>query len=204
MREEQADPLTAGRVYVVDDDAALRALMRRMLDRTAAAIEEYDSAEAFLAGYSDRPIGCVLLDVRLPGMGGLDLLEEIANLPPPNPIVMVSGFADVPSAVRAVKMGAVDFLQKPFRKEQLVDVVARAFAGIAALKSGGLDFESLTPRESEVLVAFADGAANKIVAHRLGLSPRTVEMHRARIFRKLGVANLTQALLRARDARLIP
>jgi two-component system response regulator FixJ len=196
-------PQLARRAYIVDDDGALRRTMARMLASAGIDTDEFKSAEAFLDGYSSRPIGCVLLDVRLPGMDGLQLLERIATLAPPNPVVMVSGFGDVPSAVRAVRMGAVDFIQKPFRKESLLDIVCSAFEKIDAAFLQEREFEALTPRERDVLVAFKDGAPNKIVAAKLGLSPRTVEMHRARMFKKLGVTNLSQALLRARDAGII-
>lgn len=193
--------MSGDRVYIVDDDAALRRMMQRMLAELDFDVHEFESAEEFLVGYSDRPLGCVLLDMRLPGMSGLDLLERISSVPPANPIIMLSGFGDVPSAVRAVKAGAMDFLQKPFRKNQLLDVVNRAFEKVASMMAGDPHLQTLTPREREVLETFSDGAPNKIVAAKLGLSPRTVEMHRARIFRKLGVANLSQALLRARGDR---
>jgi two-component system response regulator FixJ len=100
-------------------------------------------------------------------------------------------------------MGAIDFLQKPFGKEQLLEVVGKAFDKVSASVLKAREFEALTPRERDVLLALSDGASNKVVAARLGLSPRTVEMHRARLFRKLGVSNVTQAQLRARDAGLI-
>lgn len=191
------------RLYIVDDDAALRTMIRRMLSDSAVEVEEFGSAEKFLAGYSERPRGCILLDLRLPGMDGLEVLEHIADLSPANPVIMLSGYADVPSAVRAVQKGAVDFLQKPFQKERLLDVVGKGFEKLEAAAVEDRDFGSLTPREREILIAFSDGAPNKIVAAKLGLSPRTVEMHRARIFRKLGVTNLAQALLRARAAGVI-
>ena len=191
------------RAYIVDDDPALRRTIRRLLEGECIDGEEFESAECLLDGYSERPVGCVLLDVRLPGMDGLELLGRISDVSPPNPVVMLSGFADIPSAVQAVKMGAIDFLQKPFRKEQLLEVVGKAFETIAAASSKAREFEALTPRERDVLLALSDGASNKIVAYRLNLSPRTVEMHRARMFKKLGVSNLTQAQLRARDAGLI-
>ena len=195
--------MTMRRAYVVDDDPALRRTIGRILAGREIVAEEFDSAEAFLTDYSSRPIGCVLLDVRLPGMDGLDLLERIADLHPANPVIMLSGYGDVPSAVRAVKVGAFDFLQKPFHKDQLLDLVDKAFAMIAEHESTAAEFEGLTPREREVLTAFGAGAQNKVVAADLGLSPRTVEMHRARIFKKLSVTNLSQALLRARDVGLI-
>lgn len=118
-------------------------------------------------------------------------------------VIMLSGYADVPSAVRAVQKGAVDFLQKLFQKERLLEVVGKGFERLDAAAIEDRDFGSLTPREREILIAFAEGTPNKIVAAKLGLSPRTVEMHRARIFRKLAVTNLAQALLRARAAGVI-
>ena len=140
--------------------------------------------------------------MRLPGLSGLDLLDRITSLKPANAVIMLSGFGDIPSAVSAVKMGALDFLQKPFRKEQLVELVNRAFEKLATETADQERFEGLTPRERDVLEAFSTGAPNKVVAFELGLSPRTVEMHSARIFKKLGVTNLSQALLYARDVRL--
>jgi two-component system response regulator FixJ len=178
--------------------------MERMLADEPISVEEFATAEAFLEGYSKRRIGCVLLDVRLPGLDGMQLLERVADLSPANPIIMISGFGDVPSAVRAVRAGALDFLQKPFRKDQLVGAVRKAFEKIESEAHEDVELQSLTPREREILSELRDGAPNKIVAARLGLSPRTVEMHRARIFRKLGVANLAQALARARKGRLLP
>jgi two-component system response regulator FixJ len=189
-------------IYFVEDDPALRRTVRRMLADLDASFEEFESAEAFLEDYSSRPAGCVLLDLKLPGMSGLELLENISGKAPSDVVIMLSGHGDIPSAVRAVKVGALDFLQKPFTKQQLVVVVERAFNAIDADSERFSDFETLTNREREVLRAFSTGAPNKIVAYDLGLSPRTVEMHRARIFRKLGVTNLAQALLRAKDAGL--
>ena len=191
------------RTYIVDDDPGLRRTIARVLTRAGFDVEEFDSAEELLADYSKRPPGCILLDVRMPGMNGLDLLEVITTRPPANPVIMLSGHADVPSAVRAVKAGALDFLQKPFKQDQLLTAVARACQQIEKQVALSGDIEALTPREREVLQSFSDGAPNKVVAARLSLSPRTVEMHRARIFRKLDVSNLPQALFRARDARLI-
>jgi FixJ family two-component response regulator len=189
------------RAYIVDDDAALRRTMARMLSDEGISVEEFATAESFLDGYSERPVGCVLLDIRLPGLDGMQLLERIADLLPPNPIIMVSGFGDIPSAVRAVRTGALDFLQKPFRKEQLVEAVRKALERVEDSALENAELQSLTPREREILSEFRDGAPNKVVAAKLGLSPRTVEMHRARIFRKLGVSNLAQALGRLRNAR---
>lgn len=190
-------------LYIVDDDAALRTMIKRMLADSDAELYEFECAEDFLDRYSERPIGCVLLDLRLPGMDGLQLLERIVELSPPNPVIMLSGYADVPSAVRAVTMGALDFLQKPFKKEDLLAAVEKGFAKIKAIELRDREVASLTAREQEVLIAFRQGESNKVIAAKLGLSPRTVEMHRARVFRKLGVTNLAQALRCAHIAGLI-
>lgn len=195
--------MTVRTAYVVEDDPSLRRVIVRILVQAGIAAEEFDSAEAFLAGLPGRPLGCVLCDLRLPGMDGLALLEEITRIAPDNPVVMISGYADIPSAVRALKVGAVDFLQKPFARDELLDVVDKAFGKVEAIRQASQTFADLTAREREILIAFRDGAPNKIVAMELGLSPRTVEMHRARVFRKLGVTNLAQALLNAREAGVI-
>ena len=190
------------RVYMVEDDEALRRTIRRVLTDAGIYTEEFESGEALLEGYSGRPLGVILLDMRLPGIGGLELLERLESLSPANPVIMISGHGDIPSAVRAVKGGAIDFLQKPFRKDELIKAVQNAFEQIEAVGSADA-FEALTPREKEVLRAFADGTSNKVAAARLNLSSRTVEMHRSRIIRKFGATNLTQAILRARDMGLI-
>lgn len=188
--------------YIVEDDAALRKVVRRTLVDLNAEVVEFSSAEEFLPGYSERPIGCVLLDLRLPGMSGLELLQQIAGLKPANAVIILSAFGDVPSAVNAMRHGAVDFIQKPFRKDDLLKVVSASFEKVEAIAQDDQQLEMLTPRERDVLNALRNGEQNKIVAAKLGMSPRTVEMHRARIFRKLGVANLSQALLRVRDVDL--
>ena len=194
--------MTQRQIYIVEDDEALRRTIRRMLESADNCITEFASAEKFLDGYSERPMGCVLLDIRLPGLNGIELLEQIADESPANPIIMISGFGDIPTAVRAMKVGAVDFLQKPFSKDQLAAVVEKAFGAIETSVSKSAEFDELTPREREVLIAFAQGAPNKIVAAQLGLSPRTVEMHRARMLQKLGASTTAEALEIGRTADL--
>jgi two-component system response regulator FixJ len=192
------------RAYVIDDEPALRSTIRRILTPTGILTEEFDSAEDFLASATERPIGCILLDLKLPGISGLDLLEQLRGSGVADPVVMISGHGDIPLALAAVKAGAMDFIEKPFRKEQLLNVVEAAFALVARLQQshqGGLD--ALSPRERELLLQFRGGASNKVVAHALGLSVRTVETHRANILRKLGVDNLTQALFLAKEAGLL-
>lgn len=189
------------RVYIVEDDPALRRLIRRILTDAGVLTEEFDSAEAFLDNFMARPAGCILLDIRLPGIDGLELLARIREFPSGNSVVMLSGHGDIPTAVSAVKAGATDFLQKPFRKEDLLRAVASAFSSVNTGAASAAEAATLTVKEKEVFAAFSDGAATKVAAARLGLSPRTVEMHRSSIIRKLGAKNLTEALLRARDGR---
>ena len=187
-------------VYVVDDDAALRNTVRRILTSTGILTEEYDSAEAFLSARRGRLLGCVLLDVSLPGMSGIELLRQIRNEAVPHPVIMMSGFGDIPLAVEAVKAGAVDFVQKPFRAEHLRGAVENALKLVQEVQTSRTQIaEELTHREKEALLAFTGGSPNKIVAKSLGLSIRTVEKHRANIIKKLGVDNLTQALSIAKD-----
>lgn len=192
------------RAYIVDDEPRLRALVRQALSGAAIEVEEFASSESFLAGHQRRGPGCIIVDIGLPGISGLDMLEMIARDGAANPAVVLSGNGNVPSAVRAGRLGVVDFIEKPFRVAALIAAVEKALEQIRtaeAAPSGALS--SLTPRERQVLRAFADGAANKAVAFSLGLSVRTVEFYRANIVRKLGVRNLTQALFLARDGGLL-
>lgn len=189
------------RAYIVDDDVALRNTIRRILTGSGILTEEFDSAESFLVGQSQRRLGCVLLDVSLPGMSGVELLHRIRGEADPHPVIMISGHGDIALAVGAVKAGALDFVQKPFRAEQLRQAVEHGFNLIAEIHpSHSAIADALSKREMETLLAFAGGAPNKAVAEALGLSIRTVEMYRATIIKKLGVENLTQALFLAKDA----
>ena len=178
----------------------LRDLVRQSLAGCCARIEEYESAESFLTGHADRPAGCIIVDINLPGINGLDRLEVIAKGRAAFPVIVVSGNGNVPHAMRAGRLGVVDFIEKPFRVDQLIAAVERGFALLESQPMSRISaLATLTRREKEVLVAFADGAPNKVVAHDLGLSVRTVELHRANLMKKLGVRSLSQALLIAKD-----
>lgn len=190
------------RAYVIEDERLLRNLLRQALADCCTDVEEFESAESFLAGHSDRPAGCIIVDINLPGINGLDLLEMISKGRAAYPVIVVSASGYIPHAVRAGRLGVVDFIEKPFRVDQLVAAVEKGFESLQnqTQKLSRISaLGTLTRREKEVLVAFAEGAPNKIVAHKLGLSVRTVELHRANMMRKLGVRSLSQALLIARD-----
>jgi len=192
------------RAYVIDDEPALRSTIRRILTPTGILTEEFESGEAFLRGLEERPLGCILLDLKLPGISGLELLDRLRAEGRRDPVVMVSGHGDIPMALGAVKAGALDFIEKPFRKEQFLKVVGEAFDVVRGLQGNAVSgLGALTAREREVLRAFGHGTSNKAVANDLGLSIRTVETHRANLVRKLRVENLTQALFLAKDAGLL-
>lgn len=188
------------RAYIIEDEKMLRALVRQSLAGLCAEIEEFESAEAFLEGHRDRSPGCIIVDINLPGINGLDLLELISGGGSHHAVVVISANGTVPHAVRAGRLGVVDFIEKPFRVAELVAAVQKAFDLLRAREHSPVRaLATLTPREREVLVCFAQGAPNKIVAYDLGLSVRTVELHRANLMKKLGVRNLSQALLLAKD-----
>jgi two-component system response regulator FixJ len=186
--------------YIIDDEALLRRLVRQALADVCTDFEEFASAEEFLAGHADRPPGCIIVDIELPGIDGLELLERIARGRAAFPVIIVSANGNVPHAVRAGRLGVVDFIEKPFRVDDLLTAVNKGFDLLRTQRLSRVRaLATLTRREKEVLVAFADGAPNKVVAHDLGLSVRTVELHRANMMKKLGVRSLSQALLIAKD-----
>ena len=188
------------RAYIIDDERLLRGLIRQSLADCCTHVEEFASAESFLEGHAARPPGCIIVDIGLPGLNGLDLLELIARRRGAFPVIVVSAQGDVPHALRAGRLGVVDFIEKPFRVDRLLEAVAKGFELLNSKSfSRTHALETLTRREKEVLLAFAEGAPNKVVAHSLGLSVRTVELHRANMMKKLGVRSLSQALLIAKD-----
>lgn len=188
------------RAYLIDDEPRLRALVRQILAEAEVAVEEYGSSEAFLDGHRDRPPGLIIVDIGLPGLDGLDLLDMLSKDGGPCPVVVLSGQGNVTSAMRAGRLGVVDFIEKPFRVDDLLAAVEKGFSQLTARPPSPLGaLATLTPREKEVLASLVDGAPNKVVAHNLGLSVRTVEVYRSNMLKKLGVRNLTQALFLARD-----
>ncbi len=202
----------AGLVYVVDDDEAVRDSMRWLLEANGFAVTTFASAEQFLARLPDpEPVACLLLDVRMPGMSGLELHEELVRRGSALPLIFITGHGDVPMAVSRMKRGACDFLEKPFSDAQLRQLVADALARAEAARRGLREdrvacerVERLTGRESQVLELIVAGRLNKQIADDLGISIKTVEAHRANIMDKLGartMADLMRIALRAGASR---
>jgi len=190
--------------YVVDDDEAVRELWRWLMESNAIAVKTFASAAAFIEAYRRGDPGCLVLDVRLPGMSGPELQGYLKREAIEIPIVFVSGHGDVPTAVNAIKGGAVDFIQKPFDYHEAVSVVRRALERDAEgrdRRASQAQFAerlaSLTEREREVMRFIAEGKPNKLIAERLDISIRTVEFHRANVMDKMGadsVAALVQLM----------
>jgi two-component system, LuxR family, response regulator FixJ len=184
-------------ISLVDDDAAARSSLRLLLKSLGLAATAYDSAASFLAAYDPAQSGCLLLDIRMPGMSGLELQQVLNQRGIISPIVFLTGHGDVPMAVEAMQQGAFDFLQKPFRDQDLLDRVQRALAKDRAIRAEQRGQESirqrlgsLTAREQDVLDLVATGAPNKVIAYKLGISQRTVEIHRARVMEKMSADSL--------------
>ena len=203
-------------VHVVDDDDAMRRSLALLLRSAGYAAEAHASGEALLAAL-DRPDAaaearpaCAVVDVLMPGgMDGIALQAELARRGAALPVVVVTGHADVPLAVRAMRTGAVDFVEKPYPKGRILAAVAEALDAAAATRDRGVAaaaaaarVAALTPRERTVLRALVSGQPNKVIAHELGISPRTVEAHRAAVMEKLDVRSLAEAVRLAMAAGL--
>jgi len=192
-------------IFVVDDDDAMRSSLRWLIESVGLTVKTFDSALDYLDAFDPDEPGCLVLDVRMPGMSGMELLENLSAYPLRPPVIIITGHGDVPMAVRAIKYGALDFIQKPFNDQELLDRIQQALdtdarnrqemAGLDSLKSR---YDALTPRERQIMDMVAAGKSNKAVASELDISSRTVEVHRARIMKKLKVktlADLVQANL---------
>jgi FixJ family two-component response regulator len=186
-------------VHVVDDDTAIQALFRSMGRTAGFAVVTYGSVGDFLNAWDENQPGCLVLDLNLPDRTGLELLRELAERRCQTPVVFMSGMASVGEAVKALKLGSVDFLEKPFDLQEMIDTIARALATDAARRDNQRNdgdlrrrFERLSLREREVMELVVAGAANKEVAARLGLSPKTVEVHRANVMRKTEANSLAE------------
>jgi len=184
-------------VFVVDDDDAVRTSLRLLLKSVGLPVETYASAQEFLDAFDAERAGCLVLDIRMPGMSGLELQQKLNELHAIVPIVFITGHGDVPMAVEAMQHGAVDFIQKPFRDQDLIDRINQALEKDRENRDGLRERDvirrrigQLTPREREVLELVTKGKANKVIAGDLDVSQRTVEIHRARVMEKMGASSL--------------
>lgn len=190
------------RVFIVDDDAGVREGLQMLLESAGHAVTAFAEAESFLRHYKPENPCCLILDLRMPIIGGLELQQKLAQSGTPPPIIFLTGHGSVPAAVKALKGGAIDFFQKPITDEQqLLDRVTEAIqqdcenrVEAAKLKEARQHYDRLTPREAEVLERLCEGKANKVVAIELGISERTVELHRSRIMKKLAIRSAAELI----------
>jgi FixJ family two-component response regulator len=184
-------------VFVVDDDAPTRQALARLFDSVQLRVEVFASAQQFLQSQRPDVPGCLVLDVRLPGLSGLDFQTELTNADIRIPIVFITGHGDIPMSVRAMKAGAVDFLLKPFRDQDLLDAVASAIQRDQARRDGEklisdvkARFSSLTPREREIMALVASGLLSKQIAAQIDVSEITVKVHRSHLMKKMGARSI--------------
>ena len=186
-------------IFVVDDDAAVRDALKLLLRSVGHAVETFGSAQEFLDAYGEDRAGCLVLDIRMPGMSGLELQQKLNEKHSILPIIFITGHGDVPMAVTAMKSGAADFIQKPFRDQDLIDRINKALGRDRERRKGRAEEDEirgrialLTPREKEVMQRVVRGQANKVIALDLGVSQRTVELHRARVMKKLRLRSVAE------------
>ena len=201
-------------VCVVDDDEVIREVLTAVFDADGFMVQAFESGEHFLAHRFAEPPACVLLDVLMPGRSGLEVLKALNAAGSSAPVIMISGSADIPMAVDAIRLGALDFIEKPFDPVSIMQRVREALGGAEARAEAsaqidheaveGVSSDALTPREREVLGLISGGQSNKEAGRVLGISPRTIEVHRARIMEKLGAKNaadLVRIVLSTVDGR---
>jgi len=196
-------------VVIIDDDGAIRESIGSLLESMGLETESYATVRDFQLRPAARPPACLVLDVRLPGQSGLDFYEELMKSSFNVPVIFISGYADVPMSVRAMKTGAFEFLTKPVRGQELLESVQKAIARgassdqlppVGAIRQA---FETLTQREREVMSSVAAGHMNKEIAAQLGLSEATVKLHRGQVMRKMGATSFAQLVLMAEKLRSI-
>lgn len=185
-------------VFVVDDDEAVRQSTAWLIESIGLKVNTYVSADEFLENYNNES-GCIVMDVRMPGMSGLEAQEEMKNRGITLPLIFITGHGDVPMAVRALKRGAFDFIEKPFNDQLLLDAVQRGLkqnseAQESLIRNESIDrrIASLTPREHEVMLRVTEGKPNKVIAHELNVSIKTVEVHRARMMEKMEASSVAE------------
>lgn len=197
-------------VYIIDDDDAVRKSICWLLESIKLNVKDYASAEDFLADYTMFKTGCILLDIRMPGMSGLQLQQELNKNKFIMPIIMITGHGDVPMAVQSMRDGALDFVEKPFNDQRLLDLIKQALDIDKANLKRRLEYDAvlarlsnLTRREKEVLGLVAKELPNKEIAQKLGLSVKTVEYHRSHLMEKMYVSKVTQLLKLLSDNEIV-
>jgi two-component system response regulator FixJ len=192
--------MTESVVHVIDDDEAMRDSLAFLLDTAGLKARTYDSAGQFLAAVDTAPAGVIVTDIRMPEMSGLELVRRLKSTGCAYPVIMITGHGDVPLAVEAMKAGVVDFLEKPFDEDSLLAAIRTAQHPPEALNEDPerervrAILDSLSPREHEVLDGVVEGKLNKVIAHELGISPRTVEVYRANVMSKTGARGLSELI----------
>ena len=188
-------------VYIVDDDEAVRDSLSLLLESKGYAIKSFVSAPEFLAAAPSLPVGCLIVDIRMPEMDGLELQQHLTDRSLDFPLIVITGHGDVPLAVRAMKAGAVDFIEKPFEDDLLLTTIEIALATAAGQASrertigdAAALIATLSPRERQVLEGIVAGRSTKMIAHYIGISPRTVEVHRAHMLERLGIRSIAEAI----------
>jgi two-component system response regulator FixJ len=198
------------RVYIVDDDEAVRHSLSLLLETEGYRVASFGAAPDFLAAASALPAGILIADIRMPEMDGLELQQHLDERRLPFPVILITGHGEVPLAVRAMKAGAVDFIEKPFAAEAIVEAVEAALSRLAEAAPDPLAREAaarltaLSPREREVLAGLVAGLPNKAIAYDLAISPRTVEIHRARVMHKMQAKSLSELVRLALAAGVSP
>lgn len=187
------------RVYIIDDDDAVRDAMSMLLETDSIAHSCFSSADEFFAHYNGKQRGCLVLDIRMPGMTGLELQSRLRQMDSTMPIIFMTGHGDVPMAVEAMRQGAIDFMRKPVIEQDLLVRIQQAFEHESGIRSeiqnreqSKARIQSLTQRELQIFEQVTEGQANKVIALDLGISERTVEVHRAQVMKKLGCKTLAQ------------
>jgi FixJ family two-component response regulator len=200
----EADSSKESIVYIVDDDPIVRGSISSLLMSVGRRVQMFESATELLQANLPAVPSCLVLDIRLPGLSGLDLQVELANVGLPIPIIFITGHGDIPMSVRAMKAGAVDFLTKPFRDQDLLDAVMRALERDRARRKDEGDigdlrarYLTLTSREKQIMALVTDGLMNKQVASRLGISEITAKIHRGRVMRKMSAKSLANLVVKA-------
>lgn len=188
-------------VFVVDDDKAVRDSLALLVQSVGLEVETFESAAEFLDAYRREQRGCLITDIRMPGMSGLELQEKLIADHIRIPVIVLTGHGDVPAAVRALKGGAVDFVEKPFNPQALLDLIQQAIARDTEIREQAAQEAAvaervalLTPREHEIMGLVVDGKANKVIAIELNISERTVELHRGRIMKKMQARSLAELM----------